>query len=119
MKYQCDTCHKNFLHPAKQTEITGRARIYKSEEEMATRSAPTEDDSLQLEYNVCPFCQTRSYSEFVEPAIPDAKVSAVLVVDLVSGENLAINKALADGYEIVSRYAKAYTLEKKIEAAKP
>ena len=47
-----------------------------------------------------------------EPAT-EQRTEAVLVIDLVVGENLALNKALADGYEIVGRYAKQYTLEKK------
>jgi hypothetical protein len=50
--------------------------------------------------------------------VSEQKTVAVLVVDLVTGENLALNKALSEGYEIAARYSKQYILEKK-EALKP
>jgi hypothetical protein len=67
------------------------------------------------EEKICPQCDghNSNISEFIEPVVPEQKTVAVLVVDLVTGENLVLNKALVDGYEIVGRYAKAYTLEKK------
>lgn len=102
MKYQCKQCTKIFIHPAKQTNY-------------AFNNQNPEDFTLTSinEASVCPFCRSREYSEFTEPIITDQKTTAVLVVDLVTGENLALNKALADGYEIIGRYAKQYTLEKK------
>jgi hypothetical protein len=60
-----------------------------------------------LETQVCPFCQSKVFSE-----VQEADVANVLVVELTTGPQIAIDKALADGYLVVNRYAGKYVLEK-------
>lgn len=111
MKYQClaENCKKTFSHPAKYI-----VNQYSNIEQKNSGLAIIEPVVLSsIEEYVCPFCKGKEFAEYVEPLQAEQKTVAVLVVDLVSGENLALNKALADGYEIVSRYSKSYTLEKK------
>jgi hypothetical protein len=65
---------------------------------------------------VCPYCSSNEYTEIKEQT-PD--IEAVYIYDLTSGPQDALNVLLADGYKIVSRYAKQYFLEKpKVEPAK-
>lgn len=95
MNYQCTMCKATFIHPAK----------------LVITNPTTEKNAIDVfEVSTCPHCKSIEYTETEKI---ETRVTKVLVVDLVSGENLALNKALADGYEIVGRYAKQYTLELK------
>jgi hypothetical protein len=93
--YQCQNpeCLKQFLHTAKLT----------------TGSNSTQFVSL-LETQVCPFCNSKNYTDYVE--IVTEETANVLVIELTTGPQIAIDKALAEGYKVVARYAKQYHLEK-------
>jgi hypothetical protein len=95
-RFLCDKNHK-FTYPAKQTSIN-------------------EDSYESLEVSVCPFCQSKTFDEYQEPV---ANVESVYIYELTSGPQLGLDKLLADGYVIVNRYAKTYSLEKlKVAEAK-
>src|SRR4030042_5887626 len=101
MKHQCEDCKKVFLHPSKATEmhpvyINGKIR----------------QDTV-MESTVCPYCFSLNLIEVVDPLVSEQKTVGVLVIDLVPGDNLALNKALTDGYEITGRFSKQYILDKK------
>lgn len=106
MKYQCNFCKRPFIHTAEIIEMNPTGL----NEDLTKKLLP---NAAQVTTQVCPFCLNKDYTEFVEPVVSEQKTVGVLVIDLVPGDNIALNKALADGYEIVGRYAKAYTLEKK------
>jgi hypothetical protein len=91
MQFQCDSEHK-FHYPSKRTIITGE-----------------QYDSL--ESSVCPFCQSKTFTEYVEP-VEVEQVENVYVYELGSGPQTVLDGLLAQGYRIVNRYAKAYHLEK-------
>jgi hypothetical protein len=91
MQFQCDSEHK-FHYPSKLTIITGE-----------------QYDSL--ESSVCPFCQSKTFTEYVEP-VEVEQVENVYVYELGSGPQTVLDGLLAQGYRIVNRYAKAYHLEK-------
>lgn len=116
MKYQCQNkdCGKVFLHPAKEVIYFRQHTEDNSfkDPELGEFKGWVTNPQKTVENTLCPFCHSLEYAEYVEPVI-EQRTEAVLVVDLVTGENLALNKALAEGYEIVGRYAKQYTLEKK------
>lgn len=105
MKFQCENGHV-FHYPAKllttQLPSEETAKVAEKEE------IPVFDT---LETSVCPYpdCQTIKFSEYVEPAEDTEKV---LVIELTTCPQIAIDKALADGYKVVARYAKQYILEK-------
>ena len=101
-EYTCDKGHL-FIYPAKKTHTIG-------DRQSVVIAGLTMLGDI-LETHVCPYCESLDISEAPKPA--EAKVQKVLVIDLISGDNPALNKALADGYEIVGRYAKQYTLELK------
>jgi hypothetical protein len=88
-RFLCDKNHK-FTYPAKQNSIN-------------------EDSYESLEVSVCPFCQSKTFDEYQEPV---ANVESVYIYELTSGPQLGLDKLLADGYVIVNRYAKTYSLEK-------
>jgi hypothetical protein len=116
MLYQCSKCQKQFTHPAKQTDYSFNNIAIDDFLQSASKEFMHPGDftvTSQIEAAVCPFCRSREYAEFIDPVVSERKTVGVLVVDLVTGDNIALNKALADGYEIVGRYAKQYTLEKK------
>jgi hypothetical protein len=95
-RFLCDKNHK-FTYPAKQNSIN-------------------EDSYESLEVSVCPFCQSKTFDEYQEPV---ANVESVYIYELTSGPQLGLDKLLADGYVIVNRYAKTYSLEKlKVAEAK-
>ena len=130
MKFLClnIACGKTFMHPAKRI-ILGMDKKDLTLLDAFLAEAPTDKeiqplieifrnlrksfDYDSLEASVCPFCYSKEYAEAPPEPATEQRTEAVLVIDLVTGENLALNKALADGYEIVGRYAKQYTLEKK------
>jgi hypothetical protein len=95
------------MHPAKRTEPDPNLQ------NQVVVSGTIGIAYVTTESNVCPFCHSKEYTEAPPEPATEQRTEAVLVIDLVTGENLALNKALADGYEIVGRYAKQYTLEKK------
>jgi hypothetical protein len=94
--FHCDQGH-TFHYPAVRKTI---------------KSAKTNisDDTEVIEYSVCPFCETKTFTEEKE-----ADVANVLVVELTTGPQIAIDKALSEGYKVVGRYAKQYVLEKPKE----
>jgi hypothetical protein len=99
MKYQClnNECKKTFVHTAKQI-----------------RSGLAVGETT-LESYVCPFCQSKEYTEFIEPVTvtPPKQVSNVFIYELTTtGAQPNLDAMLADGYEIVNRFSKQYHLEK-------
>ena len=91
MKYQCDKNH-TFTFPV-------------------TVHAGTETNFI--EYKRCPYClsENLNISEYIEPIIEE-ETANVLVIELTTGPQIAIDKALSEGYIIKNRYAKNYVLEK-------
>jgi len=111
--YQCSECGKVFLHLAKKTVQIGADD---KKQVLISLGATTIVMSIPtLETYVCPFCQSLAYEELREP---DREVEAVYVHDLTSGPQTALEGLLAQGYEVVGRYAKQYILEKKKETEK-
>jgi hypothetical protein len=108
MLFECQKCKERFHHPAKQTHFFEPKNI-----------EINEDTTIKvgdcLESDICPFCFSKKYAEYIEPTITEQPVN-VLVIDLTTGPQLQVDRALADGYKIVNRYAKSYVLEK---SAKP
>lgn len=92
MKYQCNNpnCKKSFLHTAQLTN-------YGKDHEL-------------IETNVCPFCQSKEYTEFVEPA---EEISSVKSVDLAQ-----VDDYLKLGYKVKELHAKTATLVKMETAPK-
>src|SRR3989304_8520301 len=130
MKYQCEACYKMFIHPAKIIETAQDGakdkiyRVLRQSESADEFPFHSEFESIrvtlnnlnsivadgQFEITVCPFCQSRTYTEAPEP---EAKVTNVYVHDLTSGPQGTLDNLLAEGYVIVSRFAKQYHLERK------
>jgi hypothetical protein len=106
MMFRCDQNHL-FHYPAKQTVASTKQPPTNPEEafEVAVNS---------FEVQVCPFCQSKTFTEE-----KDADVANVLVVELTTGPQIAIDKALSEGYKVVGRYAKQYILEKPKEEIVP
>ena len=100
MRFQCQNqgCQKTFIYPAS----IQQASQLEGQEQLAL-----------IETHVCPYCRSLDFSEFVESAIDTANV---YIYDLSSGPQTTLDGLLAQGYRIVSRYAKAYHLEKPKEA---
>lgn len=119
MKYQCQNpeCKKIFIHTAKQTQFAPK----KASMEIKVLSDKLSEESrgwinnqitnaVQLaqseliETQVCPFCQSKEYTEFVEPA---EEISSVKSVDLAQ-----VDDYLKLGYKVKELYAKTATLVK-------
>jgi hypothetical protein len=102
--FVCENIHR-FHYPAKQVlSVEGQ------------RTAIMGSLAIQGDYvetSVCPFCHSKTFSEEKE-----ADVANVLFVELTTGPQIAIDKALADGYKVVNRYSGKYVLEKTKEAVK-
>jgi hypothetical protein len=107
MLFQCGECKKTFHYPAKQTIPTLNGGLTP----ITTYMHPADNViTSQIETSVCPFCYSKTFTEEKE-----ADVANVLVVELTTGPQIAIDKALAEGYKVVGRYAKQYILEKPKE----
>jgi hypothetical protein len=119
MQFICDSGHK-FHYPAKLT-INNRYDLYDAlgsklynvpEGQTAGFAMPLKQvPSEILETDVCPFCQSKTFTEYVEP-VEVEQVENVYVYELGSGPQTVLDGLLAQGYRIVNRYAKAYHLEK-------
>jgi hypothetical protein len=113
MLFECQNpeCNEKFHHAAKQ--VLNQFTTLKATDDMPTQAVLAES----VERYVCPFCKELTFTEFVEPTDIEQPIN-VLVIDLTTGPQLQIDRALADGYKIVNRYAKSYVLEKcgKVEA---
>jgi hypothetical protein len=109
-QFICDQGHK-FHYPAKQirTLRSGYAQDSSKEEMKESFFDRT------IEKSVCPECNSIHFTEYVEPS---NKVQNVYVYDLTSGPQTTLDALLAQDYDIVARYAKAYHLEKKKPAEK-
>jgi hypothetical protein len=119
MIYVCGNpdCQKHFNHPAKVMEHRNKETI--KHPDMTKELNPIEGDFVETEFTLCPFCRSVEYTEFVEPIVEE-EVTNVLTIEFGNvGAQLAIDRALADGYKIVGRYAKSYTLEKCKEKTQP
>jgi hypothetical protein len=108
MLFECQNpeCKKHFHYTAKLTEQIIPNSIY------------TGFPVNNTETSVCPFCLSKEFIEYIPPVEPTEQPVNVLVIDLTTGPQLQVDRALADGYKIVNRYAKSYVLEKcgKVEA---
>lgn len=100
MKYQCENCHKTFAHPMKQ-------RVYiKSDADrvIAVGSTFASNPADFSEFNTCPFCGDKNFSEFIEP---QEDITSVRSVDLAQ-----VDDYLKQGYKVRELYAKTATLVK-------
>lgn len=95
MKFQClnESCKKLFHYPMK---------IREYEEQMPNFE----------EIQVCPYCRSPDFTEYIEPAPIQEEIANVYVYDLGSGAQPELDKLLAEGYRIVNRFSKQYHLEK-------
>lgn len=115
MKYQCSKNPTHlFVHPEKLSENKWSAPVKEDKEKIAVGAMITETTYSRLllgtiDISVCPFCESKEYSEFVEPA---EDVESVHIYDLTTGPQTELNSLLAQGYKIVNRYSKQYHLEK-------
>jgi len=119
-------CGKNpthiFHHPAKLTENTFKEPLVIQDLNLADVKVmgPAVPVSV-IERSVCPFCDSREYSEYIE-STETKQVENVFIYELTTGPQLGLDKLLAEGYEIVGRSVKLYQLEKckpKAEATQP
>jgi hypothetical protein len=93
-QFECDKGHI-FIYPAKKT---------------ATDSNITLGYANELETHVCPFCQSLTLKEHVEP---QPEIASVVSVPLEE-----VDAKLAEGYTVKELYAKTATLIKnKIKEA--
>jgi hypothetical protein len=130
MLFECQKCKERFHYPAKLITLgmpqddLKMLSAFIAEAPKDSELIPLIDiftnlkkafDMASLERCVCPFCQSKTFAEYIEPTVTEQTVN-VLVIDLTTGPQLQVDRALADGYKIVNRYAKSYVLEK---SAKP
>jgi hypothetical protein len=99
MQFQCGKCKELFHYPAKTLKP------------IDPQSGSLSFISNVIETHVCPFCQSKTFTEYVEP-VEVEQVENVYVYELGSGPQTVLDGLLAQGYRIVNRYAKAYHLEK-------
>lgn len=64
-----------------------------------------------VEKAVCPYCHGLDFLEYVEPVTVE-QIESVYIYELGSGPQTVLDGLLAQGYRIVNRYAKTYSLEK-------
>jgi len=99
MKYQCQSCKKQFTHPAKQVKSSD------AENHTLAIAAGTVFSVIDYtEFHVCPFCNSLEFSEYIEPQY---EISSVKSVDLA-----AVDECLKQGYVVRELYAKTATLVK-------
>ena len=112
MQYECTSCKKHFIHTSKRTTPAAYLNLFKDQN---LESFQKTEEIGTIETYVCPFCFSKEYIEYTEPETTESPIN-VLVIDLTSGPQIAIDRALADGYKIVNRYAKQYVLEKTVKS---
>jgi len=106
MKFQCLSCQKRFVYPAKKMEPLGsddKALAFKTGELIIVNS--------QLETHVCPYCQSLDFDE----APPE---QAPRMTDMVECEVSAVPAYLGKGYVVLDRYATKIRLAKYEEESK-
>ena len=108
MKYTCENKHE-FLHPAKKTVFT--PPVFQLNQSTDATLKPVTSETIEI--SVCPQCQSIHYTESPEL---EPQVQNVYIYDLTSGPQTELDGLLAQGYRIVARYSKTYTLEKLKEA---
>ncbi|MGA3289481.1 MAG: hypothetical protein ABSD42_04490 [Candidatus Bathyarchaeia archaeon] len=113
MKYQCEKCQKTFIHTAKETQLLTNVTVISKPNGKENESRIIQDTTL--EFSVCPYCQSKDFTEYIEPAPVQEVVSNVYIYDLTSGPQTELDRLLALGYRIVNRYSKQYHLEKPKE----
>lgn len=93
MKFQCQTCSKQFIYPTERH---------------------TTNNGVELIDRLCPFCSSLEFDDApAEPVQPKGKITA-----LISAPNSNVNDYLAEGYEVMEDkiYAKDTILVKREEA---
>lgn len=106
MKYQCNTCKKVFIHPAKLNIVRKLSKINDKTESVGSfcyqeiKEIPLET----IERYVCPFCDSLTFSEFQEP---EESITSVKSVSLEE-----VDGWLLQGYVVRELYAKTATLVK-------
>lgn len=76
-----------------------------------------DDSTLSFrETMICPYCQSKDFIEYTEPAPVQEEIQNVYVHDLTTGAQTKLDELLAQGYKIQARYAKQYFLEKPKES---
>ncbi len=94
--FRCLKCNKTFEYAA---TITSEAE---------------QEESLFIEYRVCPHCISLSFQTETAEAVKE-KVEGVYVADLKPGHNEEVDKLLREGWIITYRTSKQYILEKILE----
>lgn len=104
MKFQCLSCKKKFIYPAKT-----RTPLDKEATNLATTVGSSEALEPYIDKHVCPHCGSIDIDEYVEPMVEKQVTNAIQV-----GWDL-VDDYLDDGFVIVERYAKNATLFKYSE----
>ncbi len=91
---KCVDCDKTFLYAAKKS------------------IAATTDQTCTVETYVCPYCESLNLAEQEPEAPVQEQPTNVYVYELTTGAQTELDKLLAQGYQIVSRFSKQYHLEK-------
>jgi hypothetical protein len=107
-QFICSKCKEKFHYPAKlglltvsiifQSPNTTTDNIYQGNTKTATEN---------FEVQVCPFCKSLTFTEYVEP---EADITSVLSCDLG-----AVDGFLKQGYIVKELYAKTATLILKVK----
>ena len=90
MKYRCDKedCKRTFTHPQKLIEHRANELLMHA----GVKVLPTAEDWVEVETYTCPFCNSQSFSEFVEAEEDIASVKSVPIEEADSW--------IAQGYQV-------------------
>jgi hypothetical protein len=93
MQFICSKCKEKFHYPAKQTN---------NDLSIGMNTLGVKES---IEVSVCPFCLSKSFTEYIEP---EADITSVLSCELG-----AVDGFLKQGYIVKELYAKTATLVKR------
>lgn len=104
-KFECSSCGKVFLYPAKITSLM----VHDPEKPGEYLAVPTDTTGFEptVERHVCPYCSSLDIKEHQEP---------LQVEKIVSGKSVELEKVdewIGKGYEVKELYAKTATMIKK------
>ena len=104
MKFKClnENCGKTFVYAAKT-----RKPIDTEAKALTTAAGSLQVTESFVETHVCPYCNSRDFTEYTEPQPEITSVKSVPLED--------VDELLAQGYVVEQLYAKTATLAKRGE----